>query len=160
MLAGLETGAAICASLLVNYGIEAPLFQLLWFYGLTFLLFGWIFVRDVRLGKVRFSFRNSLKTAVGGIFDTQANFLIVYSFSFTSVTSATVLMQFSFLSAAGLSYCFSGKRFVKLEYGGIALCAAGMLLIILSDMKAHDWAWSGSAMGDMMVLVGAILFSM
>jgi len=160
VLALLTACTSIGASLLVHVGIVAPLFQLLWFYVLVCLLCTGVLIHETLKGKIKLSVWKLAQILLGSVIDSQANLLIMYSFAFTSVTSASVLLQTSTLTAAVLSFVLNGQRFSSAECLGLGLCLLGIVGIVLSDLSEQNWQWEGEAKGDLMAAAGATLFSL
>ena len=106
------------------------------------------------------SLRRSLLAFLASLPDTQGNFLIIFSYSYTTVTSVSVLVQSSFLSAAVLSYVLAKKRYTLWEYAGLGGCLLGMVTIVVLDLRRQHWMWTGDSIGDVMALCGAMLFSL
>ena len=117
----LNTGTGVMASLLVTCGISAPLYQLLWFYVAMVLVYGtwWLRRRTVDWGRVA-------RVGVACVPDSQGNFLMVLSYSYTSLTSVSVLTQSSFVMVAVLSYVFLRRKFSKAQWGGLVGCLMGV----------------------------------
>ena len=160
LLALLAACTSIGASLLVRTGVAVPLFQLLWFYVLVCLLSSGILIRATLNGKIPFSISRILRISLVSVLDSQANFLITFSFAFTSVTSASVLLQTGTVTAAVLSFLLNGKRFSSAEYMGLGVGLLGIVGIVLSDLSEQNWQWAGDAKGDIMAAAGATLFSL
>lgn len=152
----LNTGNGVMASLLVACGISAPLYQLLWFYVAMMIVYVALWVKR----RAVVDWRRVVRISVACLSDTQGNFLIILSYSYTSLTSVSVLMQSSFVMVAALSYIFLGRRFSKAQWGGLAGCLIGVTLLVLGDLQMENWQFSGSVLGDLMTLAGTFLYSM
>lgn len=156
----LNTSTAVFASLLVNYGISAPLYQLLWFYVGLALLFGPLLLRSVLLKEVPVTLGRAARVSAACIPDSQGMFLIMLSYSYTSLTSVTVLLQSSFVMVAVMSRVFNGRHYRKLQICGLALCAMGVALLVVGDLQMEDWKFKGGVLGDLLALFGTFLFSL
>ena len=145
----MNTGNGVMASLLVACGISAPLYQLLWFYVAMMLVYGGLWAKQ-RAG----NWKRVARVSIACLSDTQGNFLIILSYSYTSLTSVSVLMQSSFVIVAALSYVFLGRRFSKAQWCGLAGCLIGVTILVLGDLQMENWQFNGSVLGDLMTLAG------
>ena len=151
----LNTSNGVWASLLVNCGISAPLYQLLWFYIAMMFVYTVIWLRH----RGFIDWKRSARISIASLPDSQGNFLVILSYSYTSLTSVSVLMQSSFVIVAVLSYVFLGRRFTKTQWCGLAGCLVGVTVLILGDLQMESWQFSGSVLGDLIVLAGTFLYS-
>lgn len=155
----MNTTVMVCASLLVRCGISAPLYELLWFYVGVFFVFGGMLVGSTLKGVTLVDIRRSARISLASLPDSQGSFLIILSYSYTSITSASVLMQSSFVMVAILSYIFNHKRYSVRQYAGLFACVVGLAVLVVADMRNDDWHFDGSALGDFIVLAGSFLYS-
>ena len=155
-----NTAGAIFSSLLVECGIKAPLYQLLYFYVGVFLVFGTLLIRSTAKGATFVDLRRAARISIASVPDSQGTFLMIMSFSYTSITSVTVLMQSSFVMVAAMSYVFNGKRYSLKQYLGLFGCLCGMAVLVLADLKEENWTFDGSVLGDCMTIAGTFAYSM
>lgn len=156
----LNTATAVFASLLVNYGIRAPLFQLFWFYFGLALLFGAMFVRSALRKEVPVTLTRAIRVSFASIPDSQGMFMILLSYSYTSLTSVTVLLQASFVMVAILSRVFNGRHYGLPQICGLGVCAVGIALLVVGDLQVEEWTLRGGVLGDMLALLGTFLYSL
>lgn len=155
----LNTSTAVLASLLVACGISAPLYQLLWFYVGLALVFGTLLVRSLLRKEVPLTLSRILKVSVSCLPDSQGQFLMLLSFSYTSLTSVSVLMQSGFVMVAFMSRLFNGRRYAISQICGLVGCTAGVSLLIVGDLQMEQWELSGGVLGDFLALSGVFLYS-
>ena len=147
-------------ALMTDAGVDAPLFELLWFYVLIAVVFGCFLGYAVWNSWVTFHWLKSLKISAASLTETQANFLIITSFNYTSLVSISVLTQSSVIMVAILSYVINGRRYTLVQYLGLTTCLVGIGLLIVADLMSADWQFGGTVEGDTMALAGTFLFSL
>ena len=155
----LNTATTVLASLLVVCDISAPLYQLLWLYVGLALGFGTLLVRSVLRKEVPLTVRRALRVSVSCLPDSQGQFLMLLSFSYTSLTSASVLMQSGFVMVAIMSRVFNGRRYRLPQICGLVGCSVGVGILIVGDLQMEEWELGGLVLGDMLVLLGVFLYS-
>lgn len=149
-----NTLSGVCASLLLILGLQLPLFQLVIFYGtLSVVYTSALFYKQLRV-----SWIETWKVLIAAITDTQGNFFVVLAYNYTSLTSVFILMNSSVPIVCVLSCIFLKKRFHKFELGGVFVALGGIVCIVISDLKSQHWQWDGYFYGDLMVLVGTLLY--
>lgn len=72
------------------------------------------------------------------VVDVEANYLIVYAYQFTNLTSIQLLNCFTIPVVMLLSWCFLSVRYVVSHIIGVAICLLGVALIIYADAAARD----------------------
>jgi solute carrier family 35 protein F1/2 len=155
----LNTSTAVLASLLVACDISAPLYQLLWFYIGLALGCGALLIRSVLRKEVPLTFGRALRVSVSCLPDSQGQFLMLLSFSYTSLTSVSVLMQSGFVMVAIMSRVFNGKRYRLPQICGLVGCTAGVGILIAGDLQMEEWKLGGLFLGDILALLGVFLYS-
>lgn len=155
----LNTSTAVLASLLVACDISAPLYQLLWLYIGLAIGFGVLLVRSVLRKEIPLAFWRTFRVSISCLPDSQGQFLMLLSFSYTSLTSVSVLMQSGFVMVAIMSRVFNGRRYGFLQICGLVGCTAGVGILIVGDLQMEKWELGGLVLGDMLTLLGVFLYS-
>jgi len=87
--------------------------------------------------KTKNSLRNrQLYYILAAFIDMEANFLVIFAYKFTSITSVMLLDCFTIPSVMFLSYCFLGATYKRLHIAGVFVCCAGLSLVVISDALA------------------------
>lgn len=154
-----NTASGVFTSLVVKCGINAPLYLLVWQYTGLIFLFGTLFSRAVYQKTVPVTLTRAAKVSLACIPDSQGLFLILLSYSYTSLISVSVLLQSSFVMVAVMSRVINGKRYGRPQIGGLSLCGLGIVLLVVGDLWDDHWQMDGSVLGDMLALLGTFLYS-
>jgi len=152
----LNASSGVFASLLILLGLELSLFELLVFYALLSMIYTPILIYK----KLKISLGDLWRMLLASITDSQGNFFTVLAYRYTSITSVFILSNSSVPIVFVLSYIFLKKKFHKYEVIGVCIALAGILCVILSDLKVEGWVWTGYFAGDVMVLIGTTLYCM
>ena len=94
--------------------------------------------------------------------DVEANFIIVFAYSFTTITSVTLLDFSTIPFAMILTRVFLRTRYNSGHIVGAATCVFGLALLVLADATsggASENAGSRPGLGDVMVVISAVLYS-
>mmetsp|Transcript_8969 Transcript_8969/g.17311 ORF Transcript_8969/g.17311 Transcript_8969/m.17311 type:complete len:312 (+) Transcript_8969:242-1177(+) len=150
----LNASSGVFASLLILLGLELSLFELLVFYALLSMIYTPILIYK----KLKISLGDLWRMLLASITDSQGNFFTVLAYRYTSITSVFILSNSSVPIVFVLSYIFLKKKFHKYEVIGVCIALAGILCVILSDLKVEGWVWTGYFAGDVMVLIGTTLY--
>mmetsp|Transcript_10728 Transcript_10728/g.20909 ORF Transcript_10728/g.20909 Transcript_10728/m.20909 type:complete len:239 (+) Transcript_10728:112-828(+) len=153
-LSMIDTGFGVFSTLMLLLGLDIPLFMLFVFYSALALVYSPLLVCK----NLRLSWPDVWKVFAASITDSQGNFLVVMSYKYTSLTSVFILMNSSVPYVMLLSYIFIKKVYRPSELAGVFLALLGILCVIISDLRQQGWAWSGDFSGDMMVLVGTLIY--
>ncbi|KAJ0872111.1 putative solute carrier family 35 member SLC35F1/F2/F6 [Helianthus annuus] len=96
-----------------------------------------------------------------GLVDVEANYLVVKAYQYTSITSIMLLDCWSIPSVILLTWLFLKTKYRYKKIAGVAICIAGLVLVIFSDVHADDRSQSGSnpIKGDFLVVAGATLYA-
>ncbi|OIV91187.1 hypothetical protein TanjilG_30409 [Lupinus angustifolius] len=95
-----------------------------------------------------------------GIIDVEANFLVVKSYQFTSLTSVMLLDCWSIPCVILLTWVFLKTRYRFKKLTGVAVCIAGLVLVVFSDVHSGDRAnGSNPLKGDLIIIAGATLYA-
>ena len=108
---------------------------------------------------------NKWKFMLLALLDVEANFFIVLSFRYTSVTSVVLLNQFSIPMAAILTWFAGLARYSFGNMAGIACCLLGLIVLTSSDIflqgnSAGDKGrGSKPLLGDSLALLAAMIYA-
>ena len=151
-----NTATGVFSELLFAEGITTPLFQLVWAY----LAVGMVYLVVCARGSERYQWPAAYKLALAGLLDVQANFCLVLGLQYTSIVSVFSILNSACVQVIVLSRIFLHKRPTVYELVGSSICLVGVSCVIVSDLAAQNWVWGGRAVGDMVALAAASLFSM
>nr|GEW26331.1 solute carrier family 35 member F1-like [Tanacetum cinerariifolium] len=156
ILSLLITSTGFSSSELARRGINAPTSQSLANYVLLTIVYGGILIHRGSGLKARWYYYLLL-----GVVDVEANYLVVKAYQYTSITSIMLLDCWSIPSVIVLTWLFLKTRYRFQKIAGVAICVAGLVLVIFSDVHAADRSQSGSSpiKGDFLVLAGATLYA-
>ena len=101
------------------------------------------------------------KYCVLALCDVEANFIIVFAYNFTSITSVTLLDFSTIPFAMILTYFFLQTRYNVGHIAGATSCVAGLLVLVLADVTSGGTVEAGSRpyLGDSMVVFSAFLYA-
>ena len=98
--------------------------------------------------------------------DVEGNYLLVLAYRFTDLLSVSLLDAFTVPCVLLLSRCLFGVKYGARQLGAVALCLAGLAVLLASDAlqrppsSSAAAATSGAAwLGDVLVLAGAALYA-
>ncbi|OIW20328.1 hypothetical protein TanjilG_08870 [Lupinus angustifolius] len=95
-----------------------------------------------------------------GIIDVEANFLVVKSYQYTSLTSVMLLDCWSIPIVMLLTWIFLKTKYRFKNITGIVVCIAGLVLVVFSDVHAGDRSGgSNPRKGDLIVIAGSTLYA-
>ncbi|XP_019428777.1 PREDICTED: solute carrier family 35 member F1-like [Lupinus angustifolius] len=151
----LITSTGFTSSLLAKKGIDAPTAQSFLNYALLAIIYGNILIYRRKPLKVKWYYYIIL-----GIIDVEANFLVVKSYQFTSLTSVMLLDCWSIPCVILLTWVFLKTRYRFKKLTGVAVCIAGLVLVVFSDVHSGDRAnGSNPLKGDLIIIAGATLYA-
>lgn len=155
LLALLVTTTGVTSSLLARKGINAPTAQSLLNYLLLALIYGSVLlVRRKPLGAPWYFY------CLFAVVDVEANYAVVLAYQYTSMTSVALLDCWAIPSAMGLTWLALRTRYGPIHSVGVAVCVAGLGLVVLSDAHAGDReAGSSVVLGDLLVLLGSTMYA-
>ncbi|XP_017698466.2 solute carrier family 35 member F1-like isoform X2 [Phoenix dactylifera] len=94
------------------------------------------------------------------VVDVEANFLVVKAYQYTSLTSVMLLDCWSIPCVIFLTWIFLKTKYGLWKFVGVAICVAGLVLVVFSDVHASDHeAGSNPVKGDMLVIAGSTLYA-
>lgn len=99
--------------------------------------------------------------ALLALIDTQANYCIVKSFQYTSLTSVTLLDCAAIPFSMALSAAMLGGRYSYKHVAGGIVSVTGLTILVFADASGGDDASGGGnpALGDCLVLLAAALYA-
>ncbi|KAH0663152.1 hypothetical protein KY284_028083 [Solanum tuberosum] len=151
----LITATGFLSSELARKGINAPTSQSFLNYVLLALFYGVLMIYRQEGIKAKWYFYVLL-----GIVDVEANFLVVKAYQYTSLTSVMLLDCWAIPCVLLFTWFFLKTKYRPRKLVGVAICIAGLVLVIFSDVHAADRS-SGSnpIKGDIIVIAGATLYA-
>lgn len=108
---------------------------------------------------------NKWKFMLLALLDVEANFFIVLSFRYTSVTSVVLLNQFSIPMAAMLTWFAGLAKYSFGNMAGIACCLIGLIVLTSSDIFLQGNSGvdrgrgSNPLLGDSLALLAAMIYA-
>jgi solute carrier family 35 protein F1/2 len=152
----LVTCTGLTSSLLVRHGIDAPTTQSLLNYVLLALVYGSAML--YRGKEIQISWYWYLLLA---FFDVEGNYLAVKAYQYTSITSVMLLDCWTIPCVLLLTWLFLHTRYVRNHFVGVAICVAGLIMVIFSDVHAQDRSSGGAnvLLGDALVLAASMMYA-
>ena len=138
---------------LVRNGIYAPMTQTFVMYALYAVVFGSILI--YRRKPIKVSWYWYLLIAV---VDLEANYVGLKAFQYTSFTSIMLLSCCSIPTVLFLTWQFLRTRYGTNHFAGVAICVAGLVVVLFSDVHSQDRARGGSNvfLGDAIIIIVSI----
>ncbi|EPS74186.1 hypothetical protein M569_00565, partial [Genlisea aurea] len=154
ILSLLITSTAFSSSDLANRGFNAPTSQSFFNYVLLALVYGSIMLYRREPLKAKWYYYILL-----GLVDVEANYLVVKSYQYTSITSVTLLDCWTIPCVLFLTWFFLKTKYRWQKLAGVVICVAGLVLVIFSDVNSGNRARGSSPLkGDFLVIAGATLY--
>jgi solute carrier family 35 protein F1/2 len=92
--------------------------------------------------------------------DVEANFLILMSFRYTSLTSTTLLGSLMIPSVMVISWLLLSRQFRVPHFLGVALCIVGGTMTVFIDGDQSHSRQQHSYLGDFLAIAAALLFGL
>ncbi|RZC63504.1 hypothetical protein C5167_025255, partial [Papaver somniferum] len=93
------------------------------------------------------------------LFDVEGNFLVVKAYQYTSLTSVMLLDCWTIPCVILFTWLFLKTKYRIRKFIGVAVCVAGLVLVVFSDVHAADRAGGSHPIkGDLLVIAGATLY--
>ncbi|KAE8806915.1 solute carrier family 35 member F1-like [Hordeum vulgare] len=151
----LITSTGFSSSELARRGINAPTSQSLLNYILLALVYGGILLYRRQPLTTKWYYYLIL-----GIIDVEANYIVVKSYQYTSLTSVMLLDCWSIPCVIVLTWIFLKTKYGFRKFFGVGVCVAGLILVVFSDVHASDRAKGPKPLkGDLLVIVGSMLYA-
>ncbi|XP_062179194.1 uncharacterized protein LOC133883826 isoform X2 [Phragmites australis] len=151
----LVTATGFVSSELSRRGINVPTSQSLLNYILLAVVYGTILLHRGKPLQMKWYYYLIL-----GLVDVEANYLVVKAYEYTSLTSVMLLDCWAIPAVIFLTWIFLKTKYRFRKYSGVAICVAGLVLVVFSDVHAGDRAGGTSPVkGDILVIAGATLYA-
>ncbi|XP_059300223.1 uncharacterized protein LOC132052623 [Lycium ferocissimum] len=151
----LITATGFLSSELARKGINAPTSQSFLNYVLLALFYGVFMICRQEGIKAKWYYYILL-----GIVDVEANFLVVKAYQYTSLTSVMLLDCWAIPCVLLFTWFFLKTKYRPRKLVGVAICIAGIVLVIFSDVHAADRSSGSNPLkGDIIVIAGATLYA-
>ncbi|XP_020261481.1 solute carrier family 35 member F1-like isoform X2 [Asparagus officinalis] len=151
----LITSTGFSSSELSRRGINAPTSQSFLNYLLLALFYGGFLIYRRKPLQMRWYYYLLLS-----VVDVEANFLVVKAYQYTSLTSVMLLDCWSIPSVIFLTWLFLKTKYRLRKFAGVAICVAGLVLVVFSDVHSNDRGGGPKPLkGDMLVIGGSMLYA-
>ncbi|CDP19272.1 unnamed protein product [Coffea canephora] len=155
LLSLLITSTGFSSSELARKGINAPTSQSFLNYVLLGVIYGGVMIYRRKPLKAKWYYYVLL-----AVVDVEANFLVVKSYQYTSITSVMLLDCWSIPCVILLTWLFLKTKYKYRKFVGVAICVAGLVLVIFSDVHSADRAHGSNPIkGDILIIAGATLYA-
>ncbi|KAI6183221.1 Solute carrier family 35 member F2 [Aphelenchoides bicaudatus] len=154
-------GTGIGSELLARNKFNAPASQNFLNYFLLFFVYGLMVVcRSGDRNMLNVLKDRGWKYLILAFVDVQANYLIVYAYQYTNLTSIQILDCSVIPTVMVLSYLFLSVRYLISHLVGVSVCLVGIGLIIYADVVSGKGAEGGQErlIGDVLCLAAAFLY--
>ncbi|TVU04821.1 hypothetical protein EJB05_47956 [Eragrostis curvula] len=151
----LITSTGFSSSELARRGINAPTSQSLLNYILLAVVYGSVLIYRRQPLTIKWYYYLIL-----GIIDVEANYIVVKSYQYTSLTSVMLLDCWSIPCVIVLTWIFLKTKYGLRKFIGVGVCVAGLILVVFSDVHASDRAKGPNPLkGDLLVIFGSMLYA-
>ncbi|KAI3881347.1 hypothetical protein MKX03_025654 [Papaver bracteatum] len=106
----------------------------------------------------QFYARNGTTICLLALFDVEGNFLVVKAYQYTSLTSVMSLDCWTIPCVILFTWLFLKTKYRIRKFIGVAVCVAGLVLVIFSDVHATSKRVVHPIKGDLHVIAGATLY--
>ncbi|VDN06941.1 unnamed protein product [Thelazia callipaeda] len=155
-------GTGVSSQLLSNKEVNTPTAQSFLNYFLLSFIYGSMLV--FRKGE------NSFLTVLRkrgwhylllSVVDVEANYIIVYAYQFSNLTSIQLLDCSTIPVVLLLSWLFLSTRYLLTHIIGVGMCLIGIAVLIWADALEGKGAIGGSnrVLGDVLCLTGSVLYA-
>uniref|UniRef100_A0A0D9XFK1 EamA domain-containing protein n=1 Tax=Leersia perrieri TaxID=77586 RepID=A0A0D9XFK1_9ORYZ len=95
-----------------------------------------------------------------GIVDVEANYIVVKAYQYTSLTSVMLIDCWAIPCVILLTWVFLKTKYGLRKFIGVAICVAGIIMVVFSDVHASDRAKGPNPLkGDLFVIAGSMLYA-
>eukprot|EP00746_Dinoflagellata_sp_MGD_P016856 gnl/MRDRNA2_/MRDRNA2_138315_c0_seq1.p1 gnl/MRDRNA2_/MRDRNA2_138315_c0~~gnl/MRDRNA2_/MRDRNA2_138315_c0_seq1.p1 ORF type:complete len:393 (-),score=28.01 gnl/MRDRNA2_/MRDRNA2_138315_c0_seq1:219-1316(-) len=151
-------GTGVFSTALVSKGFDIPTAQGSLNYVLLFIFGAGSLRKNARSSGCSLPLTHAFLWALT---DVEANFLVVWAYQYTSITSVMLLDCFTIPCSMVLSYMFLHAQYSRWHVIACHICILGLVLTVFSDLVASEGAHAPSPVkGDLLVLCGAMLYGM
>uniref|UniRef100_A0A0R3RI81 Solute carrier family 35 member F1 n=1 Tax=Elaeophora elaphi TaxID=1147741 RepID=A0A0R3RI81_9BILA len=155
-------GTGVGSQLLSKNGVNTPAAQSFLNYFLLSFIYGTMLVfrkgENSFLPVVR---KRGWRYLLLAIVDVQANYIIVYAYQFTNLTSVQLLDCSTIPMVLLLSWLFLSTRYLLTHIIGVGICLVGIAVLIWADALEGKGSSGDSnrVLGDVLCLTGSILYA-
>ncbi|CAG9529757.1 unnamed protein product [Cercopithifilaria johnstoni] len=155
-------GTGVSSQLLSNRGVNTPTAQSFLNYFLLSFIYGTMLV--FRKGENAFLpvlRKRGWRYLLLAVIDVEANYIIVYAYQFTNLTSIQLLDCSTIPMVLLLSWLFLSTRYLLTHIIGVGICLVGIAVLIWADaLEGKDVSGSSNrVLGDVLCLTGSVLYS-
>ncbi|KAK6019764.1 hypothetical protein OSTOST_14592, partial [Ostertagia ostertagi] len=155
-------GTGISSQLLSNRGVNAPAAQSFTnYFLLCFVYCTALSCKSGDEGLLGVMRRRGLQYFVLALIDVEANYMIVYAYQFTNLTSVQLLDCSTIPMVLLLSWLFLSVRYLISHIIGVCICLVGIACLIWADILDGKGSIGGShrVVGDLLCLGGSMLYA-
>lgn len=155
-------GTGVGSQLLSNRGVNTPTAQSFLNYFLLSSIYGTALV--FRKGENAFLpvlRERGWRYLLLAIVDVEANYIIVYAYQFTNLTSVQLLDCSTIPMVLLLSWLFLSTRYLLTHIIGVGICLVGITVLIWADALEGKGTSGDSnrVLGDVLCLIGSVLYA-
>ncbi|CAL9095990.1 unnamed protein product [Musa textilis] len=152
----LITSTGFSSSELARRGVNAPTSQSFLNYLLLAMFYGVFVIRRHRPLQINWYYYLML-----AVVDVEANFIVVKSYQYTSLTSVMLLDCWAIPCVILFTWLFLKTKYGLRKFVGVAICVAGLVMVVFSDVHAKDRAQGGPnpLKGDLFIIAGSTLYA-
>ncbi|XP_061422985.1 solute carrier family 35 member F1-like [Lethenteron reissneri] len=161
LLSLLICGTGVCSQYLQEHGVNTPVFQSFFNYALLLLVYAGMMALRRDDGNLLDVLRaRGWKYALLALVDVEANYLVVKAYQYTTLTSVQLLDCMVLPVVFALSWFFLRVRYRAGHVVAVALCLVGVGAMVGADRLTgrSQGEASNRALGDMLVVAGAVLY--
>ncbi|XP_078733305.1 solute carrier family 35 member F2-like [Lampetra fluviatilis] len=161
LLSVLICGTGVCSEYLQEHGVNTPVFQSFFNYVLLLLVYAGMMALRRDDGNLLDVLRaRGWKYALLALVDVEANYLVVKAYQYTTLTSVQLLDCMVLPVVFALSWFFLRVRYRAGHVVAVALCLVGVGAMVGADRLTgrSQGEASNRALGDMLVVAGAVLY--
>uniref|UniRef100_A0AC34QRG0 Solute carrier family 35 member F1 n=1 Tax=Panagrolaimus sp. JU765 TaxID=591449 RepID=A0AC34QRG0_9BILA len=153
-------GTAIGSQLLSNHGYSAPAAQNFLNYFFLAFVYGIVLIfRNGEHNLISVMRIRGWKYFILAFIDVEANYIAVYAYQFTYLTSIQLLDCSAIPVVMVLSFLFLSTRYMISHIIGVAICMIGLCFVIYTDANSGGGdSGSNPLLGDLMCVVSTLLY--
>ncbi|KAK6730577.1 hypothetical protein RB195_007190 [Necator americanus] len=155
-------GTGISSQLLSNRGVNAPAAQSFTnYFLLCFVYCTALSCKSGEEGLLGVLRKRGLQYFLLALIDVEANYMIVYAYQFTNLTSIQLLDCATIPTVLLLSWLFLSVRYLISHIIGVCVCLIGIACLIWADILGEKGSIGGNhrVIGDLLCLGGSILYA-
>lgn len=154
------TSTNTMTTFLANGGNSMPAFQSLFNYVLLTLIFvPYTLYKYGFKGYGKLLWNKGWKYFILAFLDVQGNYFIVKAYNYTNMLSAALLDNLTIVWVVMISFVFLKVRYHWTQILGILVCIAGVIVIIISDLRTgKDYSAVDPVKGDLFVILATFCY--